>query len=298
MESTHQVPATLSTTYVWWGSMIAISVVNVLFYMFVRCNIIHEQDAAGKRYQRVLRMLALPVILSGAWMSVFPIVEVERQVLIHSPLSSILLERVLASLGALCWLSQASLVLEQLATDIWGNSRSQRVTSRFTVLMVLVGITAEVCAMVSVATTNFLYLLIATMCWCSIALLTALLALTQFCSLCAHRAPAAKRFTAGAVITALALFAYILLIVAPAYLHHWQQDQRDNVSYTNLITGLKDAAERRHQTSEWSAWKGHWLNLTLGGSLFVWSSILMAFAPRLPHRVVVEAVALGMAPLM
>lgn len=277
--------------------MVAIAVFNLLLavYVFCRSRPSHPRNSGNSSdrsriYQKMMRRLAWPFVFECAWRSVFPCLYNQRQVLIDSPLSAILLDRSLAAIGEVCWVTQISLALEEIHTSLsQQRSRSSSKVSfscfdAATVLMVLLAMTGEVCSYLGTATTNALYEVLEASCWCSLFSIGAVCGLVLCLKIRRSRLPgnaSAKRFTGVMVVTGLTYCPYMLLANIPMYYQRWQNDQAHHKKYLPIIAGLKDAAVHRIPTSEWSAWRDDWFWMSFYFSFAVWSSILLMYAPRL-----------------
>merc|ERR1712098_942131 len=93
----------LSTTWVWWGTMVAVAVFNIWFLIHEHSKTKLSSDPATRRYQSTIMWLSVPFVVECAYRSVFPSLYNERQVFFDTMFNSILVDRTLAAVGEVCW---------------------------------------------------------------------------------------------------------------------------------------------------------------------------------------------------
>eukprot|EP00747_Dinoflagellata_sp_TGD_P026777 gnl/TRDRNA2_/TRDRNA2_132172_c0_seq2.p1 gnl/TRDRNA2_/TRDRNA2_132172_c0~~gnl/TRDRNA2_/TRDRNA2_132172_c0_seq2.p1 ORF type:complete len:304 (+),score=31.25 gnl/TRDRNA2_/TRDRNA2_132172_c0_seq2:338-1249(+) len=283
------IPETLNTTWVWWGSMVAVAVFNVIVYMCVKSHMKGESDPSVQRYKRVMGKLALPFVFECAWRSAFPCLYNQRQVLVDVPLSSILVDRSLAAVGEVCWTMQMSLAIEQISADLRRSSGQRCCCCRCSevagVAMVLLAIAGEICSYLGTFTTNALFEVFEASCWTTLFAIGAIVSLVLFCR-CINVAGAktAKRFTCLMALNGVIYCPYMVLSNIPMYYHRWKADQAAHKQYLPIFPGIHDALTRRVPTDKWEAWQDDWFWMSVYFSLCVWSAILMMYGPRIQRQ--------------
>lgn len=288
--SAWQIHDTLNTTWVWWGSMLAVSALNVLFFIVVSRRVVPATDPIERKYQKAMKMLCVPFMFECAWRSVFPSLYNERQVLFDTPLNSILLDRSLAAIGEVCWVVQIDLALEQISSDLKRAGMKPCFGHCFVeclgVLMVLLAVSGECFSLTGTFTTNAIYEVYEASCWCTLFALGSLAALTLMPGLCRVREPSvgAKRFVWILWLQGLFYCPYMVISNIPMYYRIWQHDQANHKHYLPFMEGVVDAATRRIPTSDWEHWRSDWFWMSFYFSFAVWSSIALVNAPRLDVR--------------
>lgn len=248
-----------------------------------------RKNTPAEGYTLHMKCLAIPFIFQTSFRSIFPNEYVNRQVLLDNPLSSILLARCLATVGELCWITQISLALRQILTDLQPrgrrtqNSHSQPLAVVATLPLLFISL-AECCSFYGTATTDQAGFAFEESLWGMSFTCFTPVAVVLF--LACHNLPPTSEARSAVLFTGvLAVFGIIyvpweFLDNVPRLFSDWEADQEAGKSYISFLPGLEDAATTRHPTSNLEDWKGDLFWRTAYFSLCVWSSILLMNGPR------------------
>lgn len=268
-------------TWLWWGVMVAIAIFNVGLYGYV---VLHQggqgESASIRLYMRRMKWLAIPFVVECAWRSIFPSVYNTRQVFWDTPLNAILVDRALAALGEVVWVTQIAMALAVVSKDV---ERQPNAVRGAGACMVLLAVTGECFSFAGTFTTNALFEIFEASCWTGLFAVGAVCGAYLYChvrKLPRATANTAQNFTLVMGIQGLIYCPYMLISNIPMYEKRYRSDQANHTHYLPWKQGLHDAMTRRVETHAWSKWQSEWLWMTIYFSLAVWSSILMLWAPR------------------
>ena len=196
--------------------------------------------------------------------SFWAVYDVQRQVLLDSWMSSVIVGRSVATVAELCFAAQWALLLRSVAQSC--NSRGIVRVSYWIVPMILV---AETCSWYAVLTTSNLGHVIEESLWgFSAAMLVASLVYLW------PRADRALRpLLLVASVLGLAYVFYMLHIDVPMYWSRWVQDEGQGRQYLGLMQGAIDASSRWVVSHRWEDWKSEVIWMSLYFSVAVWLSI-------------------------
>lgn len=248
----------------WWSFLFVVSAGNLILWLLIA----REMNVLSDGY--VAQQLWLSGIFAAAcaFRSALPRVDLERQCLWNSPLSSIFVGRSVATVAELCFATQCALLLSKLSA-LTGHGLLQVVGWSILPLILV----AQVCCWYAVVSLNHLGHAIEEILWSVMVLLVALsLALTW------GHLPADIMILSGIGMVACASAAVLMLAVdVPMYLARWRDGRRNGVRYLPLMEGLTDALQRRRVAHRWSEWRPEVLWMTLYFSAGVWISFCLVF---------------------
>jgi hypothetical protein len=196
-----------------------------------------------------------------------PRIDLERQCLWNSPLSSIFVGRSVATVAEFCFAGQCALLILKLSA-LTGNAWLQVVGWSIVPLVLL----AQLCCWYAVISLNHLGHAIEEILWSVLAFLVALsLGLTL------GQMPADSRILSRFGVVACAGAALLMLAVdVPMYLARWRHARSSGVRYLSL-EGLRDALQRRRVAHRWSEWRPEVPWMSLYFSVGVWLSLCLVF---------------------
>jgi len=272
-------------TWVWWGSMVAISVLNIVVCCLLWADLLplaaSPRGAATMKYAVRLRWLAVPLVLQCAWRSVFPSVYNSRQTFFDTPLNSIIIDRTLAAVGEVTWMTQVALAMVHVSGQL---NACPGVLKAAGCVIVAFSICGEACSYTGVVTTSCLFEVFEESFWTAVYVVGALCGVFLF-GKCRRldRSPShtAKAFSLALILQGIVVIPYQLGSYLPTYYGRWQDDQRAGKRYLGFWEGLRDAVVRREPTRHWDAWRPEWLWMSVYFSVCVWTSILLTLAPRI-----------------
>ena len=220
------------------------------------------------------RYAAQQLLLSGiftaacAFRSILPRVDLERQCLWNSPLSSIFVGRTVATVAELAFAGQCALLIGKLSA-LTGSASLQVVGWSIVPLIVL----AQLCCWHAVISLNHLGHAIEEILWSLLAFLMALSLGLTF-----GQMPAESRILSVFGMVACAGAALLMLAVdVPMYLARWRHARSNGVRYFSLMEGLRDALQRRRIAHRWGEWRPEVPWMSLYFSAGVWLSLCLVF---------------------
>ena len=110
-------------TFIWWGSLSMIAFVNICLWLFTffkvtsfDSDIVKDtfKSTSEQDYQRMQLILSGIYVIVCAYRSVFPRIDLERYCLFDTPLSSIFLGRLSATIAEISYSAQFALFLYKL----------------------------------------------------------------------------------------------------------------------------------------------------------------------------------------
>ncbi len=248
----------------WWSFLFLVSAGNLVLWVAI------AREVHGLSDGYVAQQLLLSGIFAAAcaFRSILPRVDLERQCLWNSRLSSIFVGRSVATVAELCFAGQCALWILKLSA-LTGNA-SLQVVGWSIVPLILV---AQLCCWYAVISLNHLGHAIEEIVWSVMIFLVALsLGLTV------GQMPADSRILSGIAMVACAGAALLMLAVdVPMYLARWREGRSSGVRYLSLREGLRDALERRRVAHRWSEWRPEVPWMSLYFSVGVWLSLCLVF---------------------
>jgi hypothetical protein len=248
----------------WWSFLFLVSAGNLILWVVIA----REVHGLSDGYVGPQLLLSGIFAAACAFRSILPRVDLERQCLWNSPLSSILVGRSVATVAELCFAGQCALWILKLSV-LTGNA-SLQVVGWLIVPLVLV---AQLCCWYAVISLNHLGHAIEEILWSVMIFLVAVsLGVTL------GQMPADSRILSGIAMVACAGAALLMLAVdVPMYLARWRHGKSSGVRYLSLMEGLRDALQRRRVAHRWSEWRPEVPWMSLYFSVGVWLSLCLVF---------------------
>jgi len=194
----------------WWSFLFLVSAGNLVLWVVI------AREVHGLSDSYVAQQLLLSGIFAAAcaFRSILPRVDLERQCLWNSPLSSIFVGRSVATVAELCFAGQCALLISKLSS-LTGNASLQTVAWSIVPLILI----AQVCCWYAVISLNHLGHAIEEILWSALAFLMALsLGLTL------GQMPAGTRILSSLGMVACAGAAFLMLAVdVPMYFARWRR---------------------------------------------------------------------------
>jgi hypothetical protein len=256
-----------SDTLAWWSFLCGVSALNVVAWA-VSAQRLHGRSATLSAEAWTLMkwqmVLSAGYVLGCGYRSVFPVYDVQRQVLLDSWMSSVIVGRSVATVAELCFAAQWALLLRSVAQAC--KSPGAVRVSYWIVPMILV---AETCSWYAVLTTSNLGHVIEESLWgFSAAMLVASLVYLW------PRADRALRpLLLFASVLGLAYVFYMLHVDVPMYWSRWVQDEGQGRQYLGIAQGVVDASSRWVVSNRWQDWESEVIWMSLYFSVAVWLSI-------------------------
>lgn len=271
-------------TLAWWSFLCGVSALNAVAWALsaqhLRCQA-PDLSAQAWTLMKWQMLLSAGYVLGCGYRSVFPVFDVERQVLIDSWLSSVIVGRSVATVAELCFAAQWALLLRSVAQTC--NSAVALRVSHWTVPLILV---AETCSWYSVLTTSNLGHVLEESLWgfCAAMLVCSLVFLWR-------RADHALRpMLLGTGILGTGYVLYMLQVDVPMYWERWLHDEGQGRQYLDIAQGLADVSSRWVVSHRWEDWKSEVVWMSLYFSVAVWLSIsLMHASAQLGKRQAIKA---------
>ncbi|WP_157522127.1 hypothetical protein [Mitsuaria sp. 7] len=249
----------------WWRALRAIAALNVCLWLAV----LQFAPITGVQAHLHLALSGVYVLVC-AYRSLFPRVDLERLVVIDTPLSSIFLGRTAATIAEICFAFQLGLLVHQLATHA-GMPAVGKAAWAIPLFMVI----AQAFCWHSVLTLNHITQAVESSLWAAgfswMAILLGVIAVNS--SGWVH---AVALF---GIVGAMGFVAYVLSVDVPMYCRRYREGRARGLVYMRLDEGARDAWSRRVHSGSWVAWKADALWLTPYFSFGVWASIAMVCVP-------------------
>jgi len=249
----------------WWSSLFAVSVGNLVLWGLIVRGMQDPSDAY------VAQQLWLSGIFAAAcaFRSVLPRVDLERQCLWDSPLSSIFVGRSVATVAELCFAAQCALLVMKLST-LTGSS-FLHVVGWLIVPLILV---AQAYCWFAVIRLNHLGHAIEEILW---SVMVCLVAVGLWLSW-GHMTTGIRLLSGVGMVACAGAVLLMLAVDVPMYLVRWRQGKSSGVRYLPVMEGLKDALQRRRVAHRWSEWRPEVPWMSLYFSAGVWVSFCLVFA--------------------
>jgi hypothetical protein len=250
----------------WWRALCVLAGANVCLWL-IACWI----GPGANPYAKWHLALSGVYVMVCAYRSVLPRIDLERRVLVDSPLSSIMLGRSAATVAEICFAVQLGLGVHQLAGQA-GLPTVQLAAWGIPVFMTL----AQAFCWHSVLTLNHITQAVESLLWAAGFSMTGVL----LAVVAGHSGGGVQTTAIVGLVGSLGFVTYVLAIDAPMYLRRYRECRANGPCYLSLASGARDAMHRRVPSRQWAAWKEDALWLTPYFSLGAWSSIAMAWAAQ------------------
>jgi hypothetical protein len=265
-----------SETLAWWSFLCAASALNAIVWAASARHLKRRAAALPPEVWTLVKwqmILSAGYVLGCAYRSVFPVFDIQRQVLIDSWLSSVIVGRSVATVAELCFAAQWALMLRCVA-----RSSDSPFALRVSHLIVPMIVLAEIFSWYAVLTTSNLGHVLEESLWgFSAAMLVVSLAFIW-----RNGDPAWRPMLLVTGVLGVAYVLYMLHIDVPMYWTRWMQDEGQGRQYFDIFQGAMDASSRWVVSHRWDDWKSEVIWMTLYFSVAVWLSIsLMHAASRL-----------------
>jgi hypothetical protein len=252
-------------TLCWWAVLLLVSAGNLVLWLVIARGVGGPSDG----YVAHQLWLSGVFAVACAFRSVLPRVDLERQCLWDSPLSSIFVGRSVATVAELCFAAQCALLIAKLSA-LTGSPVVQVVGWSIVPLI----LAAQVCCWFAVASLNHLGHAIEEILWSVMVFLVALsLGLSW-----GHLPPHVRILSGVGMVACVGAALLMLAVDVPMYLARWRQGRRGGVRYLPVMEGLQDALRRRRVAHRWSEWRPEvpWMSLYFTAG--VWLSFCLVFA--------------------
>ncbi|HXZ55113.1 MAG TPA: hypothetical protein VEH03_06620 [Burkholderiales bacterium] len=253
----------------WWLALCAAATVNIALWAWSarllarRAASIPPELLASRR-----RLLWLSAVyaLGCAFRSVFPMVDLPRICLHDTWISRIVVGRTIATIAELCFALQWATLLGEAGPG----GRAAAFVARSLVPVIAL---AELSCWTAVLTSNYLFHAVENSLWT----IAAALALAAFLSWRGRVDADAARFLRAASACAVVYIAFMVTVDVPMYVERWLAASGS----PSLEQGLRTLLARCVVERDWQAWRRDALWLSPYFSVVVWTSIMLAHAPRL-----------------
>jgi len=248
----------------WWSFLFLVSAGNLVLWVVIA----REVHGLADGYVAQQLLLSGIFAVACAFRSMLPRVDLERQCLWNSPLSSIFVGRSVATVAELSFAGQCALFILKLSA-LTGNASLQVVGWSIVPLVLL----AQLCCWYAVISLNHLGHAIEEILWSALAFVMAFsLGLTL------GQVPADSRILSMFGMVACAGGALLMLAVdVPMYLARWRHARNSGVRYLSMMEGLRDALQRRRVAHRWCDWRPEVPWMSLYFSVGVWLSLCFVF---------------------
>jgi len=251
----------MNRTYIWWRFLCFTAVINILVWLVA---IWMRSDMQSFSYTQPL--LSGIYVMVCAFRSFYPRIDLERYCLYDTPLSSVILGRGLATIAEICFSIQCALLIYDL-----GNLLNSPTIIFISYAIVPIIILAQSFCWYATLTLNHYWHGIEEFAWVVMVFLAAGCFLIGFTMLDGVY----KVLMSIGLLSCLGS-AYIMLVLdIPMYLSRKKNGARSGIKYLTFGEGIRDAINRRVQTSDWKVWKKEALWITPYFTFGVWLSIGM-----------------------
>ena len=251
----------MNKTYAWWRVLCAVSVMNILIWLWV-C---WWQFSDAKEIILQLGLSGIYVIIC-AFRSFLPRIDLERYCLYDTPLSSILLGRSCATVAEICFSIQCALLLFSLGSLL--DSSLITGVSYFVVPIIVI---AQMFCWYAALTLNHFWHGMEESAWVVMIVLACGSFMVAFQSV----EGVYQTFMIVGVMSCLGSLYIMLFVDIPMYFGRRDKGLKTGLNYLSVKKGLEDAYHRRVQTSDWCIWKKEVLWITSYFTIGVWLSISM-----------------------
>ncbi|GFH56334.1 hypothetical protein CTEN210_12810 [Chaetoceros tenuissimus] len=265
-------------TFLWWCSLSLIAVVNIFLWLWTYFKVTSsnndtfDSNTADPDYQRMQLILSGIYVLVCAYRSVFPRIDLERYCLFDTPLSSIFLGRLSATIAEISYSAQFALFLYKL-----GEAHHHPMCQKFAMTLVPLITVAQMFCWCGVLSLNHVYHAIEESIW---ALVGGCISV-HFLLFSIHHSEQEdlKLFGLTGCILSTLFFLFMVIVDVPMYIFRWKEGKHTGREHMLMKHGSVDAFTRRVVTWEWNVWKEEVMWLTGYFSSAVWISFALVHMP-------------------
>lgn len=259
-------------TLTWWSFLCGVSALNAVAWAVSAQRLKYQASELSAEAWTLMKwqmVLSAGYVLGCGYRSVFPVFDVQRQVLIDSWLSSVIVGRSVATVAELCFAAQWALLLRSVAQSC--HSPVALRVSRWIVPMILV---AETCSWYAVLTTSNLGHVLEESLWG----LSAAMLVGSLVFLWRRADHALRPMLLATGILGGSYVLYMLHVDVPMYWDRWLHDEGQGHQYLDIAQGLADVSSRWVVSHRWEDWKSEVVWMSLYFSVAVWLSISLMHA--------------------
>lgn len=257
-------PCADSRTRTWWTLLQIVACANIALWLIAAWRMYGPADS----YVQQQLALSGVYVAACAFRSWFPRVDLERQCLWNTPLSSILVGRSVATVAEVCFSWQCALLVLKLS-EMSGVTALRSIGWSIVPLIAV----AQVACWHAVLSLNHIGHAIEEVLW---AIMVALIGFSLAVAW-PHLAGPDRLFGVfGLVACAGAAFVMVAVDI-PMYVARWNDSRVSGARYLSMGQGLRDAHRRRQVRHEWSAWRSEVPWMSLYFSVGVWLSLGFVF---------------------
>lgn len=253
---------------VWWGSLVAISIVNIGLFSILHRRFRRKAADLEIRFIYRVDMLLLSLcaayVFGCAFRSVLPRADVQRICLFDTWLSSVVVGRSVATVAEICFAAQWAIVLHYLA-KLTKADTARNIAAAVLPLIVL----AECCSWYAVITTSYLGNAVENSLWT----VTYLLIAAALVRLMVEFHGAVRIIIGSAVVGVVGYVVFMLTVDLPMYFGRWHADMGAGKELLGLLAGFYDVSTRWTATHDMAQWKDEIAWMSLYFSVAVWSSL-------------------------
>ncbi len=266
--------------YVWWGTLSAISVVNLVVWVVIARRHFRDEptmDPATRRARRWQLLLSALFVAGCAFRSFLPRAEGQRICTVDSWISAAVISRAVATVAELSLVVQWSIFLREYARA--ARRPAAVVLSYFPPVMIGM---AEIFSWYTTLTTNFIGSVFEESTWAitSSVFIAGLLMIWP-----AYRG--LRRRLIGLLVAINAVyFCFMVRVDVPMYWSRFTSDRALGKQFRSVAEGFSDASHRRVVTRAWSDWVDEmpWMSLYFTAGVWISMGMVRTPAPRDQER--------------
>jgi hypothetical protein len=259
--------------YVWWGTLSAISVVNLVAWVVIARRHLRDEDGmdpATRRARRWHLLLSALFVTGCAFRSFLPRAEGQRICLYDSWISAAVISRAVATVAELSLVAQWTIFLREYARA--ARKPLPVVLSYFPLGLIAM---AEVFSWYTTLTTNFIGSVVEESTW-AVAASVFILGLSLIWS--SYRG--VRRRLVGLLLAInTAYFIFMCRVDVPMYWARVTADRAAGKQFLSVADGWRDASHRRVLTRAWADWVDEMPWMSLYFTAGVWISIGLVRTP-------------------
>ena len=262
-------------TILGWKGLSTISISNIFLYFYFISQPLRK---GNNHYDLKSRVLSGFYVFVCAFRSILPRIDIERICLIDSWFSNILIGRSSATLAELCFIAQISLLIDELADEVYINKLNlkYRVIKVASSLMLVLISVAEFFSWLGILTTNQIFHCFEESLW----LICGIISTLCFFNIFLNKEKNSNNlklnnFFYSYFILGPIYVMYMFFVDVPMYYKRWELDQQENKQYLNILDGIEHASFCHVKTDKFSDWKEDIMWMTPYFTLCVWASLYL-----------------------